>query len=93
MVKPGKSAAKKFSLWEAEKKLTQWKAKLEQSYPALQVDTHIIRGNSVQLVVIEFARLIDSDLIVIGKQQGLRPLWQLSIIRRKRLPKRQTVPY
>jgi len=42
MVKPGKSAAKKFSLWDANKKLTEWKAILEESYPAMQVDTHII---------------------------------------------------
>jgi nucleotide-binding universal stress UspA family protein len=92
MVKPGKSAAKKFSLWEAEKKMTEWKAKLEQSYPALQVDTHIIRGNSVQLVVIEFARLIDSDLIIIGKQQGLRPWWLLRHNSPETIAKKTTCP-
>ena len=92
MVKPGKSTAKKFSLWEAEKKLTQWKAKLEQSYPALQVDTHIIRGKSVQLVVIEYARLIDSDLIIIGKQQGLRPWWLLRHNSPETIAKRTTCP-
>ena len=75
MVKPGKSAGKKFSLWDAEKKLTQWKAIIEESHRSLQVDTHIIKGISVQAVVIQFARLIDSDLIIIGKQQGQRPWW------------------
>jgi nucleotide-binding universal stress UspA family protein len=77
IVKPGKSAAAKFSLWEAEKKLMQWKATLEECYSALKVDSHILRGKSVQQVVIQFARLIDADLIIIGKQQGRRPWWVL----------------
>jgi nucleotide-binding universal stress UspA family protein len=92
MVKPGNSATKKFSLWDAEKKLTQWKAILEESYPALRVDIHIIRGISVQPVVIEFARLIDSDLIIIGKQQGRRPWWVLRHNSPDTIAKKTTCP-
>jgi nucleotide-binding universal stress UspA family protein len=92
VVKPGKSAATKFSLWDAEKKLMQWKATLEERYPALKVDSHILRGNSVQRVVIQFARLIDADLIIIGKQQGRRPWWVLRHISPDTIAKKSTCP-
>ena len=92
MVKPGKSAAKKFSQWDAEKKLIEWKAVLEESHIALQVDTHLIEGTSVQAVVIQFARLIDSDLIIIGKQQGRRPWWVLRHNSPEVIAKKTTCP-
>jgi nucleotide-binding universal stress UspA family protein len=74
VAKPGNAATIKFSLWEAENKLTRWKEILEETHPVIKIEVHILRGHSVQAVVIECATLINADLIIIGKQQGRR-LW------------------
>jgi nucleotide-binding universal stress UspA family protein len=80
VVRPGHSAAGKFDAWEATQKLEQWKSTILESHPAANVKTYILKGRSVQSMIIECAGMLKPDLIIIGKQNGRRRwVWFRSI--------------
>lgn len=54
--------------------MAAWVRRLGESYQHLQVETHIIRGISVERALIGFIRRLRPDLVVIGKKQG-RSAW------------------
>jgi nucleotide-binding universal stress UspA family protein len=74
IVRRGTSAAHKFIAGEAERKLVQWKETIENKLPGIRVKTSILRGSSIQQMIIEAAGMVTPDLIIIGKQ-GRRRNW------------------
>lgn len=70
--RPGHKAARQFRLWVAEKDLHQWKQDIEAANPNAKVKAHILHGNPVQQTIIECAKMLSPDLIVIGKQNKHR---------------------
>lgn len=72
VVRPGKSASAKFTIHQAEKQLMEWKIRIEKEYPNIEVRSQILRGHSVQKMIIEGAGMLSPDLIVIGKQHARR---------------------
>ena len=77
VMRPGRHALHQWKVWAVEKELEQWKDTIRQRYPALRVRTHILKGHSVQRMVIECAEMLKPDLIVIGRQNNRRR-WSFS---------------
>ena len=77
VMRPGKHAVHQFKVWAVEKELEQWKDTIRQRYPALRVRTQILKGHSVQRMIIECAEALKPDLIVIGRQNSRRR-WSFS---------------
>lgn len=69
-----KQASGKYIEWEAEKKLAQWKATIEEYAPGIKVNTAIVQATSVQDMIIHAANTEQPDLIIIGKQGDRRHL-------------------
>jgi nucleotide-binding universal stress UspA family protein len=76
VVRPGKSAKDKYRFREAEEKLERWKTTIQASNPSIGVMTHVLKGNSIQHMIIECAGMLKPDLIIIGKQRSRRR-WSL----------------
>ena len=72
VIRPGRKAVSQFRKWVAEKDLHQWKQNIQVTAPNVQVKTHILHGNQVQQIIIECAKMIGPDLIIIGKQNKHR---------------------
>ncbi|HTI10467.1 MAG TPA: universal stress protein [Puia sp.] len=68
VVKRGSSAAIQLMVRDAERKLAQWKVTIEETTPGVEARTSILRGSSVQRMIIESAGLVAPDLIIIGKK-------------------------
>ncbi len=49
-------------------------------YPGLTLKTHVLKGHSVQRMIIECAKMLNPDLIIIGKQNQRRK-WTMKTIR------------
>ena len=76
VMRPGKHAVHQFRIWAVEKELQQWKDNICTQYPTLRVRTHILKGRSVQRMIIECAGMLKPDLIIIGRQNNRRR-WSL----------------
>jgi nucleotide-binding universal stress UspA family protein len=72
VLKPGKHARHQFKLWAAEKELEQLKDTIRIDHPAIKVKTHVLRGHSVQRLILDCAEMLKPDLIIIGKQNNRR---------------------
>jgi nucleotide-binding universal stress UspA family protein len=72
VIKPSKSAVGKFNNWEAEKKMDRWKSIILESRTGVNVKTHILKGNSVEDMIIEYSGMLKPDLLIIGRQKGIR---------------------
>src|ERR1700744_4692164 len=72
VLKPGKQATHQFKAWAVEKELEQLRATIKERYPTLRVKSHVLRGHSVQRLIIDCAEMLKPDLIVIGKQNNRR---------------------
>ncbi|MDR3712296.1 MAG: universal stress protein [Puia sp.] len=77
VVKNTSGATAKFNMWEAEKKLSQWKTTIQESVDGIKVTTGILPGSSVTREIVDSAKLLSPDLIVIGKQ-GDKRWWPFS---------------
>jgi nucleotide-binding universal stress UspA family protein len=77
VVPPGKQPKNQFKVWVAERDLNQWKYTIQESGPHIRVKIHVLRGRSVRQTIIECARMLSPDLIIIGKQNNHRR-WFLS---------------
>jgi nucleotide-binding universal stress UspA family protein len=73
VMKPGRKAKHQFTCWAAEKELDKWRETIMERYPPIRVMTHVLRGRSVREMIIEYARSLKPDLIVIGKNNPPRP--------------------
>lgn len=51
------------------REMASWRQRIREGHPALQVETHIVRGYRVENAIIRQGRRLLPDLIVIGKQQ------------------------
>jgi nucleotide-binding universal stress UspA family protein len=72
VVPPGKKAAHQFRTWAMEKELEKWVSTIHAMQGGIPVKTHILKGRSVQRMIIECAGMIKPDLIIIGKQNSRR---------------------
>ena len=72
VLEPGKQAKHQFKLWAVEKELEQLRETIRNTYPTLKVKSHILKGHSVQRLIVDCAEMLKPDLIVIGKQNSLR---------------------
>jgi nucleotide-binding universal stress UspA family protein len=72
VVRPGKQAAHQFKRWAVEKEFEQLRESIRSVHPAMRVKTHILKGPSVQRMIIECAAMLRPDLIIIGKQNPRR---------------------
>jgi nucleotide-binding universal stress UspA family protein len=66
--------AAKFIQWEAEKKLDHWKAFIEETTNEITVHFTVLRGWSVEQMIIEAAAMFSPGLIIIGKRDK-KLLW------------------
>lgn len=76
VLKPGTRAKRQFRLWTVEKELRELSETIRADHPALRVKTHVLRGRSVQRLLIDCAAMLKPDLIIIGKQNNRRH-WSL----------------
>src|SRR5579872_2930453 len=58
VVKPGKGSVHAYRVWAVEKELEQWKDKIKVEYPGLRVKTQVLKGWSIQRMIIECAALM-----------------------------------
>lgn len=72
VVKPGRRAVHAFKVWEVEKELEQWRDKISFEYPGLRVKTCVLKGRSIERMIIDAAAMMRPDLIIIGKQSSRR---------------------
>lgn len=72
VLKPGKQATHQFKLWAVEKELDQLRDTIRERYPNLRVKTHVLKGHSVQRLIVDCAAMLKPDLMVIGKQNNRR---------------------
>jgi nucleotide-binding universal stress UspA family protein len=75
VTRPGKKAVNQFRNWVVERDLQQLKYTLQQEHPALRVSTCVMKGYSIQKMIIECAVGINPDLIIIAKQNSRRRWW------------------
>jgi nucleotide-binding universal stress UspA family protein len=75
VIRPGKKVAGQFRNWVVERDLQQLKYTLQTENPTLRVRIHVMKGFSIQRTIIECAAMINSDLIIIGKQNSRRRWW------------------
>jgi len=76
VLKPGRQAKHQFKLWAVEKELEQLKDSIRERYPALRVKTHVLKGYSVQRLIVDCAEMLKPDIVIIGKQNNRRR-WQV----------------
>lgn len=62
------NAAGKYTVWKAEKELNQWKETIEDHVPGIKVYASVVKGHSVQDIIVQSANTLQPDLIIIGKQ-------------------------
>jgi len=62
------------NLLVAKNQLDRLGQQTREAYPHLTIKTHVLRGRSVQQMIIELAKMIRPDLIIIGKHND-RPKW------------------
>src|SRR5580698_7935011 len=62
VVPPGKKAAHQFRTWAMEKELEKWVSTIHAMQGGIPVKTHILKGRSVQRMIIECAGMIKPDL-------------------------------
>jgi nucleotide-binding universal stress UspA family protein len=72
VIRLGKRATSQFRQWVAEKDLHQWKRNIQDASPNIRVKMHILHGHPVQQVIIECAKMLAPDLIILGKQNKHR---------------------
>ena len=75
VIRPGKKIASQFRNWVVERDLQQLKYTLQEKNPILRVKTHVMKGFSIQNMIIECAAMINPDLIIIAKQNSRRRWW------------------
>ncbi len=56
----------------AKTELEQLGQRTKEDHPGLEIKTQILKGYSVQRMIIEYAKILKPDLIVIGKQNDRR---------------------
>lgn len=92
VIKPGRKAKHQFACWTAEKELDKWREIIREKYPTVRVMTHVLRGRSIQQIIVEYAGHLKPDLIVIGKNNPprrwsfLRHLWPDTIAKQSNCP-------
>jgi nucleotide-binding universal stress UspA family protein len=56
----------------ARNDLQQWEWNIREDHPGLVVKIHVLKGRTVQHMIIEYAKMINPDMIIIGKQNDRR---------------------
>jgi len=69
---PGNRAKQQFKLWTVEKEMEQLRDMIRAQHPSIKVKNHVLRGRSVQRLILDCAAMLKPDLIVIGKQNNRR---------------------
>jgi nucleotide-binding universal stress UspA family protein len=64
----------KYPVWKAGQDLDQWRAAIEEHAPRIKVYCGVIKAYSIRKVIIQYAQLLQPDLIIIGKQANRRLL-------------------
>lgn len=77
VVNPGHGPKHSFKLWAVEKQFEQLRQNIREQYPSARIRTHVLRGHSVQKMIIECIRLLGPSLVIIAKADPL-PRWSLS---------------
>ena len=73
VVRPGRKGLEpRFRAWVMERDLHQLKCNIRSTNPNISVKTNILRGYSVEQTIIECARMMNPDLVIIGKQHNHR---------------------
>jgi nucleotide-binding universal stress UspA family protein len=72
VLKPGRQAKHQFRLWAVEKEMEQLSHTIGSRYPFLKIRSHVLRGHSVQRLIVDAAAMLKPDLIIIGKQNDRR---------------------
>lgn len=72
VVNPGRRAVHAFRVWAVEKELEQWRDKIRIEHPGLRVKTIVLKGRSVQRMIVDCAAMMRPDLVIIGKQNDRR---------------------
>ena len=65
-------ASGKYALREAENKLEEWKSLIRENLPDVSVKSSVLHGASVQQMIVQSARMLSPDLIVIGTLSNRR---------------------
>ena len=68
VVRPGEGSVHSFKVWAVTRELEKWVEQIRSMQGAIRVKTHILKGRSVQRMIIECAGMVKPDLIIIGKQ-------------------------
>lgn len=68
------------SIQMIEERLNQIKKNIQELSPLVKVSIHIVAGSSVQSGIVETARKVQPDLIVIGRQHGHKWLTFLNAV-------------
>ena len=92
VVRPARKTMSQFRIWVAERDMHQWKHDIQAAGANVRVKTHILRGNPVQQTIIECARMLGPDLIIIGKQNRHRRWWFSSRISPDIMAKKSDCP-
>lgn len=61
-----------YAVWEAKKALEEWVGRIQQDHPNLSVKTHLLKGKAIQRLIIDCARMLEPDLILIGRKSDPR---------------------
>jgi nucleotide-binding universal stress UspA family protein len=69
---PGQGSAHFFKVWAVNKELEKWVEQIHAMQGAIRVKSHVLKGRSVQRMIIECAGMVKPDLIIIGKQNTRR---------------------
>jgi nucleotide-binding universal stress UspA family protein len=72
VVRPGEGSVHSFKVWAANKEMEKWVDQIHAMQGAMRVKLHILKGRSVQRMIIECAAMVKPDLIIIGKQNTRR---------------------
>jgi len=72
VLKPGNRSKQQFKLWTVEKEMEQLKDTIRSQHPSIKVKSHVLRGRSVQRLILDCAAMLKPDLIIIGKQNSRR---------------------
>ena len=66
------SPRRPLELLVAKNELDRLGQEIRESYPELTIKTHVLKGHSVQRMIIECAKMLNPDLTIIGKQSDRR---------------------
>lgn len=72
VVRPGRRPEHHFKMWAVQKELEKWVSTIHDLQGNIRVKTHVLKGRSVQRMIIECADMVKPDLLIIGKQNSSR---------------------